>query len=252
MRNALITGAAKRVGRAMALHLAQQGWNIAIHYHHSANDAESLKLAIEALGQKAVLVQADLQDENALASVVESAANALGGLTLLINNAGRFHKDNLQNMQRADYDRHMNLHVWASLKLIQDFAALAATEQGGCNIINITDGMTGWSLSSGYLTYSLSKATLHHLTEALARELAPGIRINAIAPGATLPGEEDGEAEFARIAAHTPLQRVSSPEEVCQAVDYILSARSMTGQSIRLNAGAHIPPVWVEKDESGS
>ncbi|MCC7260015.1 MAG: SDR family oxidoreductase [Alphaproteobacteria bacterium] len=240
-KTALITGAAKRVGRAIALHLAAQGWNIALHYHRSRSDAERTAAEIAALGRKAALIEADLADADAVARIFPAAQNALGTVSLLINNASVFGRDALANFTRDSWGAHMDINLYAPLLLSRDFAAAwKDIGQTGGNIIHLTDGCEGWSLSPNFLTYTLSKAGLAALVPLLAQELAPAIRVNAIAPGFTLPSPFEDQAAFEKLAGHAPLKCLSSPEEVCGAVDFIINSQSVTGQTLALNGGLHL------------
>ncbi len=235
----LITGAARRVGRAIALSLAEKGWDIVIHYHSGKKHAEELASLIRKRKRQVTLITADLSDARQTAQIIPSLAKRGIKLSGLINNAAVFEKDSLASITPASWQRHMSTNLFAPLQLMRDFAAHYKGHEG--NIINITDGMHGWSLSPTFLSYSLSKLGLANATLLLAVELAPRVRVNAIAPGPTLPGVMDRKDTFAKLKKIIPLARVSSPQEVCDAVQYILSASSLTGQTLLLSGGMHLP-----------
>lgn len=234
-KTVLITGAAIRVGRAMAIALADDGWNVAIHYHRSHSQAQELQSLLHSKGGKAWLVQADLSDSAAVAQMIPQI-NAQGvTIDCLINNAAVFEKDELATLTKESWQRHTEINLFAPLQLMRDFAAQYTGDSG--NIINITDSVMGWSISPEFLSYSLSKLALTQATQLLVKELAPHIRINAVAPGPTLKGVQDKEDTYEKMKASIPLQCTSSPEEVCAAVRYILTAPSFTGQVIALSGG---------------
>ena len=234
-KTALITGAALRVGRALALSLAGAGWDIALHYSSSEKPARELAKVITGMGRKVHLAQADLRDLSAVACVIPSLAQQNVALDCLINNAAAFDKDALATLDPDKFHAQMDTNLVAPLLLIRDFAAHYKGEDG--NIINLTDGLAGWSMSSTFLSYSLSKLGLTHATRMLALELAPRIRVNAIAPGATLASKHDTKETFAKLKEIIPLKRVSSPEEVCIAMQFLLSSPSVTGQILSLSGG---------------
>jgi NAD(P)-dependent dehydrogenase (short-subunit alcohol dehydrogenase family) len=234
-RTALITGAALRVGRALALSLADDGWDIALHYHQSAKPARELGGLIARKGRKVHLVRANLGKEKEVARIFPSLAERGMIPDCLINNAALFEKDDLQSLERKQWQMQMEVNLLAPLLLMRDFAAHYKGHEG--NIINITDGLSGWSMSPVFLSYTLSKQALTHATRMLARELAPRIRVNAIAPGATLMSKHDKKDTFAKLTEIVPLKRASSPGEVCDAMHYLLSAPSLTGQILSLSGG---------------
>jgi len=237
-RIALITGAAARLGRAMALSLAEHGWDIAIHYNTSAKAAHTLADILARKGRKAWLLQADLRDAGAVSDIIPSLVSRKAMPDCLINSAAAFEKDSLATLSQGTFQEHMAPNLLAPLLLMCDFAKHYKGSQG--NIINITDGMAGWSMSSAFLSYSLSKKALGDATLMMARECAPRIRVNAIAPGATLPGKQDKKDTFAKLTKIIPLKRTSAPNEICDAVHYIVSAPSLTGQILSLSGGMNL------------
>jgi len=234
-KTALITGAALRVGRALALSLADVGWDIALHYHASEKPAQELAKLIADKGRKAHLVQADLAQEKSVSGIFPALKKQGVIPDALINNAATFERDSLKTLEQKNWRTQMDINLFAPLLLMRDFADHYKDSDG--NIINITDGLAGWSMSSNFLSYSLSKLGLADATRMFAHALAPRIRVNAIAPGATLVSKHDSRETFVKLKEIIPLKRVSSPEEVSDAVLYLLSAPSVTGQVLSLSGG---------------
>lgn len=235
-KTVLITGAAHRIGKALALDLAAHGWDVAVHYHSSAEAAEQVAAEIRALGRQACIVQADLAVEAETRAVVPAASQALGPLTCLINNASLFENDTAENASRASWDAHMETNLRAPFVLIQDFASQLV---GDGNVINLIDERV-FSLTPYFTTYTLSKAGLWALTQTLALALAPRIRVNGIGPGPALPSKRQTQEQFDQQCQAMPLQRGTSPAEICRAARFILDAASMTGQMIALDGGQHL------------
>jgi NAD(P)-dependent dehydrogenase (short-subunit alcohol dehydrogenase family) len=247
VKTALVTGAAKRLGRAIALDLAGAGWNIALHYHGS--DAEAHQTAGEArkAGVKVALLSADLGDESQTAALMDRARAELGPLTALINNASLFENDDWQSASRASWDAHMEINLRAPLVLSQGFARQLPPDADG-SIINIIDQRV-LKPTPQFLSYSLSKAGLYWLTTTLAQGLGPRIRVNAVGPGPTLRNERQSEADFARQRQATILGRGAEPQDVCAAIRYLLDAHAVTGQMIAADGGQHL--IWQTPDVSG-
>lgn len=234
-KSALITGGAKRIGKAIALHLAEQGYHIAIHYSRSETEARSTVAELETFGVKAIALQADFAHPFDAAALLTQAHSAIGPIGCLINSASVFRKDTLTDSSKAAQHEHMQVNAFAPLALIQAYAAL---QPAAGNVINITDGASGWSDSSKYLSYALSKRTLAQYADLLARDLAPAIRINNLALGPVLPADDGyDDAMFPRLATRTPLQRLATLGEVLSSVNYLLATHSITGQTILLNGG---------------
>lgn len=242
-KHAFITGAAIRVGRAIALHLAQAGWDITLHCHQSRNEAESLAEEIERLGRKAHIVNGDLADPLVAEQLLKATPNPV---TLLIHNASVFEKDSLPTLSAERFSLHMQVNVLAPLLLTQAFTKQLPKNTRG-DVICLLDGMQGWSISPYYLSYSLSKLALQNAVTLLASSLAPHIRINGIALGATLPGAQDSPSTFDKIQTLTPLRQTSSPEEVSSAIDFLLLSKTTTGHIIDLSGGMSLAPLHASE-----
>ncbi len=239
-RAALITGAARRIGRALALDLARDGWAIVVHYHGSETDALDVVAAIEADGGRAAAVAADLANERETETLIGRAAAAVGPLGVLINNASLFENDTVETVTKASFDAHLAINTWAPLQLTQAFAAgIESDSESQGNVINILDQRV-WNLTPFFTSYTVSKAGLWTLTQTLAMALAPRIRVNGIGPGPTLPSKRQSAEHFAEQWRRTPLARPVDPAEICRAVRFILATPSMTGQMIALDSGQHL------------
>ena len=235
---ALITGAGRRIGRAMALDLAGLGWAIGVHYNQSADDARAVVETIVGDGGKAVALAADLADESAAESLIAQCSEALGTTTLLINNASLFENDSLTSVTLDSWSAHMAINLRAPLVLTQGLVAGLDTDGTG-NVINMLDQRV-WNLTADFLSYTTSKAGLWTLTQTLALTSAPRVRVNGIGPGPTLPSKRQSQAKFDAWCARTPLRRGTTPEEICTAVRFILDSPAMTGQMIALDGGEHL------------
>lgn len=239
---ALITGAARRIGRALALAAAGAGFDVAIHVREAGADSASLAEAITALGRTAVVLAADLADDGPLLGLVARAGEALGPLSLLVNNASLFEDDRLPTLTPASLDAHLSANLRAPLLLTQAFAAQA---QAGAQVINILDQRV-WKPTPQYFSYAVAKAGLWRATVMSAQALAPDIRVNAIGPGPTLASIHQSPADFAAEAAHTPLQHGAGPGEIAAAMLYLIDALSVTGQMIAVDGGQHL--AWRTPD----
>lgn len=234
----LITGAAKRIGRHLALDLAAHGWVVAVHYNRSEAEAQALVAEIGHCGGKAAAVQADLRHEEETARLVERATAAVGPLSALINNASVFEDDRAGTATRTSWDLHMEVNLRAPFVLTQDFARRLPAGTAG-NVINILDQRV-WNLSPLFTSYTVSKLGLWTLTQTLAMALAPSIRVNAVGPGPTLPSQRQTEEHFRRQWSSVALARRVQPEEIAAAIRFILDAPSVTGQMIAVDAGQHL------------
>ena len=240
---ALITGAGKRLGRAMALALADAGYDVAVHYNSSSADADAVVSMIEAKGRRAAAVKADLSKETETAALVDAARDALGPLTVLVNSASAFEHDDMASMTRDSWDLHMEVNLRAPVKLAQDFAAQAPTDS---LIVNIIDQRV-LKLTPQFLSYTASKAALFALTQTMAQALGPkSVRVNAIGPGPTLKNPRQSDQDWQRQNQSTILGHGADPEDICGALLYLLSARSVTGQMIAVDGGQHL--TWRTAD----
>lgn len=241
---ALVTGAARRVGRAIARDLADHGYAVAIHCNRSADEGHRLAEEIRRSGGRAAVVTAELGDEAAVAGLVRQATDAVGPLDVLVNNASVFEDDRFETVTRESWDLHLNVNLRAPFLLAQTFAAALAPGKLG-NIVNIIDQRV-WRLTPKFFSYTLSKAGLWALTQTMAQALAPRIRVNAIGPGPVLPSYRQSEEGFAAQVAAVPLKRQAQLSEICAAVRFILESPSMTGQMIALDGGQHL--AWQTPD----
>ncbi|HUN46601.1 MAG TPA: SDR family oxidoreductase [Stellaceae bacterium] len=250
-RTALVTGGGKRIGRAIALALAADGWAVGVHYGRSRDEAESVAREIAAKGGRAVALAADLRAEAEVTALLPRVAEALGPVGCLVNSAAAFENDTVLGATRESWDRHLETNLRAPFVLIQEFArALPAAAEGA--VINLLDQRV-WSLTPYFISYTVAKSALWTLTQSLALALAPRIRVNGIGPGPTLPSPRQSEEQFRRQWEAMPLRRPTSPEEIADAVRFILAAAAMTGQMIALDGGQHLgwaqparPPAFEE------
>ena len=237
-QNALITGAGRRIGRAIAMSLAANGWHVGVHYFRSANVAEALVDEIQSSGGRAVAIGADLSAGVASSRLIEVAREHLGPLSCLVNNASVFERDTVSTATRSTWDQHMDVNLRAPFELSQAFVhQLPDTVEA--NIINIIDQRV-WNLTPDFTTYTLSKVGLWGLTQILARALAPQVRVNGVGPGPTLQSAHQSEEAFTNEWSSMPLKRQVSPEEIAAAVRFILDAPGMTGQMIAIDSGQHM------------
>jgi NAD(P)-dependent dehydrogenase (short-subunit alcohol dehydrogenase family) len=247
-KTVLITGAAARVGRAIALDLATDGWAVAVHYNRSEAAAAAVVDKIVGAGGEAALVRADLGEEEQTAGLIGAAASALGRpLDALVNNASSFEKDSLTTMTRASWDLHMEANLRAPCVLAQAFAAALPEGRSGA-IVNLVDQRVR-KPTPQFFSYAISKAALAWVTVTMAQALAPRIRVNAIAPGPTLRNSRQTEADWQAQVEATLLRSGSPPDEIVAAVRYLLSASAVTGQILVVDGGQHL--AWKTADVWG-
>ena len=244
IKTALVTGASKRIGKQIALDLARDGWAVAIHYAKSQLAAQELVNEILLMGGEAISVGGDLADEKSPQKIINSCVDGLGPLTLLVNNASRFERDDLSDMSVDGWDLHSHINLRAPVFLAQSFAAQLPDDQKG-NIINLIDQRV-WRLNPEFYSYTASKAGLWAATQTMAQSLAPRIRVNAIGPGPALPSSRMDASEFEKQCSLTPLETGTNPQEISSALRFILSTPSMTGQMIALDGGQHL--AWKTPD----
>ena len=254
---ALVTGAGKRLGQAMAIYLARRGYDVAVHYAGSAEGAAETVAQVQALGRRATALQADLLDEAQVQALLPRAIAALGGpFTVLVNNASVFEYDNLHTATRESWDRHFESNLRAPFVLTQAFAAQApeaARDAAGEPvatglIVNMIDQRVR-KLTPEFATYTLAKMGLWALTQTAAQGLAPSIRVNAIGPGPTLQGARQSAQHFANQRAATILGRGANPSDITAALGYFLDAPGVTGQLLCVDGGQHLG--WKTPDILG-
>jgi NAD(P)-dependent dehydrogenase (short-subunit alcohol dehydrogenase family) len=241
---ALVTGGAVRIGRAIALRLAADGYSVAIHYRNSSADAVEVARLISEAGGNAASFHARLENHEDICRLIPAISETLGPVTCLVNNASLFRDDNFQTMTREDWDVHMNVNLRTPLFLAQRFAAQLPPEAEG-NIINIIDQRV-MRPNPMFFSYTISKAALWAATQTLAQALAPRIRVNAIGPGPVLRSIHQTSEDFSREWRSTLLGRGAAPEEIAEAVAFILNSPSMTGQMLALDGGQHL--LWQTPD----
>jgi NAD(P)-dependent dehydrogenase (short-subunit alcohol dehydrogenase family) len=240
-RVALVTGAGRRLGRAIALGMAHAGWDVAVHYRASEAEAKAVVAEILALGRRAVALHCELADETAVRELVPRAVAALGAVHCVVNSASLFDYDSAEDFSMAKLDAHMRANVGAPLLLAQ--ALHAATPDGQqAAVINLLDQKL-YNLNPDFLSYTLSKAALHTATTMLAQQLAPKLRVVGVAPGLTMVSGDQTEAGFANAHQQTPLGRSSTPQDIVDAVLYAASARAVTGTTLLVDGGQHLLPL---------
>ena len=244
---ALVTGGARRIGRAIVEDLAAHGFAVAIHCNRSRGEAEALAARIRASGGRAAVLEADLTDMRAADGLIAAATAALGPVSLLVNNASIFEDDSVENFDLAVWDRHFAVHLKAPAVLSRHFAAALPAGAEGL-IVNMVDQRV-WKPTPRYFSYSLSKAALWTATQTMAQALAPRVRVNAIGPGPTLANVRQGEQDFAAQVDGLILKRGPALSEFGAAIRYLWEARSVTGQMIALDGGQHL--AWQTPDVTG-
>jgi NAD(P)-dependent dehydrogenase (short-subunit alcohol dehydrogenase family) len=243
-RTALITGAAKRLGRHIALTMAQRGWDIVIHYGHSASEAKELVREIEALGRRAVALQCELGDADAVKQLFADALAKMGRIDCVVNNASLFEEDNATTFTQQIFDKHMRANVSAPILLAQ--ALHAATQDGAqACVINLLDQKL-YNLNPDFFSYTLSKAALQTATTTLAQALAPTVRVVGVAPGITLVSGDQSEADFQAAHKVTPLGKSSTPEDIANTVCFVADSPAITGTTILVDGGQHL--ISLQRD----
>lgn len=246
-RVVLVTGAARRIGRALALGFAAQGWDVGVHYGASKDEADSLVAEIRALGRRAVALAADLAIERETAGLIGACTAALGRPVCVVNNASRFVEDTARDVGYETLLAHMAVNVAAPLVLARalfDATPEAAREDEALRgvVINVLDQKL-YNLNPDYLSYTLSKAALQSATVTLAQALAPKVRVVGIAPGLTLQSADQTPDEFAQAHRVAPLGRASTPEDVVAAACYLAQAHGVTGATLIVDGGQHLVPL---------
>lgn len=238
LKTALITGGARRIGRAITLALASEGWQVAIHHNSSGEEAQQLADKICETGGRACVLQGDISKIDDVNGLIGRCAEMLGTTTCLVNNASTFLDDSPENLKPEIWDRHINTNLRAPIFLATSFARQLPKDTQG-NIINIIDQRV-LKPSPEFFSYTVSKAALWSATRTLAQALAPRIRVNAVSPGPVLQSIHQSKEDFDKEVAGTLLKRACPPEEIAEAVLFILSSPSKTGQMITLDSGQHL------------
>ena len=244
-KNLLITGAATRVGKAIALHFAEKGWNIALHYFKSPSKAQNLKKIIEQNWVKVTLIKADLKNVKQVEKIILLAKKQLGTIDCLINNAALFEKDDISNFTQKSWNDHLNINLLAPAILIKQFAK-HASKKTTSNIINIIDQRI-FKLTPLFMSYTLSKSALHTLTKTMAMRLAPNIKVNGIAPGPIIKSKRQSDKHFNKQVKSTLLKKAVRVEDVCDTIEYLINNNSVTGQVLSVDSGQNL--IWVKKNE---
>ncbi len=238
---ALVTGGAKRVGRAISLALAASGYVVAIHHRGEGDEAQALVAEIAAAGGRAASVAADLSHPDEIQRLLAAAVGAVGPLTLLVNNASHFGDDSIKTLTAQSWAEHMGPNLFAPILLAQAFAAAAGSlaSDADPSIVNIIDQRV-LRPNPQFFSYTLSKSALYTATQTLAQALAPHIRVNGIGPGPTLPSIHQSQATFDAEVAGIPLQRRTGLSDITDAVLYLAGARAVTGQMIAVDGAQHL------------
>ena len=239
----VITGGANRIGRAIALELADYDTQIVIHYSKSFIAAKKLKIELENLGSVVHLFKADLKNLKQTQKIIPFAQNKMKGLNCLINNASIFENDNLSNFSDKSFIKHINVNLKAPAILIRDFAKKFKGKNG--NIINIIDQRVE-KLTPFFFSYTISKSSLATLTKTSAMKLAPNIRVNAVSPGPTLKNKRQSEKHFKKQWKSTILEKKVTTKNVSSAVSFLINNNNITGQIINVDSGQRL--AWKTPD----
>lgn len=241
-RAALVTGGAQRLGRAIALALAEHGWDVAVHYRTSSSEAAATVAAIENIGRKAIAIQCDLSDAEAVSNLLARAEQTLGcRVSCVINNASLFAYDDAESFTATALDEHMHVNVAAPILLATSLAATTPADSQSV-VVNLLDQKL-YNLNPDFLSYSLSKIALDGATTMLAQALAPKVRVVGVAPGLTLISHMQSPDQFATAHKMAPLGQSSTPNDVAQAVVFAAANRAITGTTIVVDGGQHLVPT---------
>ena len=235
-KRVLVTGAARRIGRCIALELAAQGWDLAVHFHHSAVEAAETAGQAAGFGARAVSLSADLADEAACEALVPQVQAHLGRIDAVVHNASLFEHDDVDSFSHATMERHWRANTAPAVQL-----ARALRRAGGGVLVNLLDQKL-WNPNPDHLSYTLSKAALEAATRLLAQALAPEVRVCGVAPGVTLHSGPMDDQEFARAHRMTPLGRSSTPQDVARAVRFLIESPAITGTTLLVDGGQHLQP----------
>lgn len=243
-----MTGAAKRIGRTIALDLARHGWDVAVHCRASVAEAEATAAAARELGARATVLAADLADEPQAVALVPRVRQALGRIDAVVHNASLFEHDDVATFTYGAMARHWQANTAPAIVL-----ARALREAGGGVLVNLLDQKL-FAPNPDHLSYTLSKAALLSATTMLAQALAPQVRVCGVAPGVTLHSGDMSDAEFDAAFRRTPLQRSSTPDDVARTVRFLLDSPAITGATVLVDGGQHLQPLardvmFVVRDE---
>ncbi len=235
---ALVTGAAKRIGRSIALALAHEGWDIVVHYRASVEEAQATVKDIQACGRRAVALQCDLADEASVRALLPRAIGMLGPVCCVVNNASLFSYDCVDDFSSATLDVHMHTNLAAPVLLAHALHA-ATPETTQAVVINLLDQKL-FNPNPDFLSYTLSKSALHSATTMLAQALAPRVRVVGLAPGITMVSGDQTAEGFAKAHAQTPLGKSSTPDDIAKAVCFLAEAQAVTGTTLIVDGGQHL------------
>lgn len=237
----LVTGSARRLGRAIALDLARHGWDVAVHYRGSEAEAREVVAEAQALGARAEAFAADLSDEAACNALLPRVAAHFGAVDAVVNNASLFEHDDVVSFSHRAMALHWQANTAPAILLARALHAhLSERDASGC-VVNISDQKL-WNPNPDHLSYTLSKAALEAATPLLAQALAPRVRVCGVAPGITLPSGPMTEAEFQQAHRMTPLQRSSTPDDIARSVRFLLESPAITGTTLLVDGGQHLVP----------
>ncbi|MFL2667520.1 MAG: SDR family oxidoreductase [Burkholderiales bacterium] len=240
-RTVLITGGATRIGKHIALGLAKDGWNVAVHYNESESEAVDLLQSLKNMGVKSVAVKANLAHEDSTINLIATIRKELGNIHGLVNNASMFSFDRPEQFDRSNLEKHMAVNLYAPLRLTSEFAKQIPQNELGC-VINLLDQKTH-NLNSDFFSYTLSKVALETATKLFASALGPKLRVCGLAPGITLPSGEQTDSGFETAHKLAPLGKSSVPEDIVSAVKYLLNANAITGTTLIVDGGQHLWPT---------
>lgn len=238
----LVTGGARRLGRAMVRGLAASGHAVAIHYRNSARQAGELVEELHAQGRQAQAFCADLASEADCEGLVPAVVSHFGRLDAVVNNASLFEYDHVESFSYASMDAHWRANTAPAVVLSRALARQAKARQSQACVVNVLDQKL-WNLDPDYLSYTLSKAALECCNDLLARALAPLVRVCGVAPGVTLPSGAMTEGDFQQAHRQTPLGRSSTPEDIARAVHFLIESPAITGTTLLVDGGQHLTPV---------
>ena len=239
---ALVTGGAKRIGAAICLHLAEKGYSVAVHHNSSAKSAEDLVERLRGMGVEACTVRGDLRNTDEVSNIISEASSKIGPISHLVNNASRFEFDDIESVDSDSWDSHMDVNARAPMLLTRALlkqlpnSNAKASESATASVVNILDQKIA-APSPDHLSYTASRYALLGLTDALARGLAPRLRVNAVAPGHTLGSPDQTTEGFDRAQSESPLGFGPEPNVIAEAVGYLIGARAVTGQVLFVDSG---------------